>query len=161
MVTKKRFSRDDLSGEQKFLAKVTTNPSLNSLFVKCPAIQDSSFHTGDVNSGHANEITAYKDVSEFTRNEYVYLVFRENSVGTHIIDAVEPASVHLPENYERINESDVPKVCPECGEKAIATMLKDDTKYDRVYSKDADICHISDVRASWYGIYENTVFIHG
>lgn len=169
MVKRKRIDSDMVDGDVAcFVARIVTEPTLptgtGSLFVECPEIMPGGhFHTGTVQRSYEqddNGINSYKDYSDFEHGEYISLVFEATGFGSHELKAVQPTDFSEPEGYETIADSAYPKVCPECGREAIAALRKDDKKYSRVYSDDADHCHVSEDRGRWFGIEHQSVLIH-
>ena len=98
------------SETEKFLAWTATNTqSGDSLFVHCPPLSEHDIHTNPLHA-HTSPPEYEKEVTEFGKGEYVYLVYENIEDDKYRLTRVETASVTEPEF-----EGEVPNVCPECG----------------------------------------------
>ena len=160
-MTKRSIHREPGTGPYKFLAKVVSNSrfSPNSLFVLCPEIHNEhKFHT--YNAGHDTvKIPSYDDdVSAYSSGDYIHLIYEESKFtdDKYKLSRVERAQVTMPTDHETIGESSFPKQCPMCGDEAVAVI---ENPTNESYAGDYS-CEVSDDRASWFGFYKDTVYVH-
>lgn len=157
------IEREPGSGPYQFLAQsVTSNKnkiaSGDSIFLECPELKgDTSFHT--YGAGDTFKPDYYKDIEEFGKYEYVYLIYEESQFteGKFRLSRVEPAQVTEPEGYDMIDNEDMPIRCPQCGEETHAIMQESGiaTAFD-----EENVCHPSPERLRWISIHQDRVFVH-